>query len=607
MQQAAARRTAALATRAALALAMAAATLGVVGATGAGTAQAAPRTPSAPAAALAAPLPLAAEEVTSPAATSLGSGRTDVFWRLPNGHLAYRYRLAGGSWSRRLDLGGSLASQPTVVSTGAGRVHVFARGTDDTLVHRSASNGTWTAWESLGGVLTSAPAVTSWGSGRLDVVARGTTNALQHRSFTSATGWSAWLTIGGAFTSSPTIAATAVGRFHVFARGRDDGIRHRSFDQATGWTPWEDLGGTSSAQPAAASGGPGLIDVAVRLPDQALAVSRFDGATATWTPFASLGGRLSSGPGAAATGTGSAIRLVAQAPDGLLREIVRTTPAGAWGAYTRIDPLQPFQGLGTWVDVFDYATLDPATAVADMRSRGVRTLYLSTARFNGTTDFFDAVEAGQWLDAAHANGLKVVGWYLPAYGNMARDVDRTVAISTFVSPGGQRFDAVGVDIERLDEVTLAQFNSLLVTHLAQVRARTDAMIAAIPPSPFGTQPGNRWAGFPWSGMAAQSDVVVPMILWSFRSNANGTPFTAAQVHDYVLDQTRQARTLTGNRPVSVEGGVDDPGTEATPVTADRVTAFVAAVGEGGAIGGSHYDYATTATGLWPALAGLNGL
>jgi hypothetical protein len=298
---------------------------------------------------------------------------------------------------------------------------------------------------------------------------------------------------------------------------------------------------------------------------------------------------------------------VAQAPDGLLREIVRPTTTGAWGAYTRIDPLQPFQGLGTWVDVFDYASLDPATAVGDMRSRGVRTLYLSTARFNGTTDFFDAVEAGQWLDVAHANGMKVVGWYLPAYGNMARDVQRTLAIASFVSPGGQRFDAVGVDIERLDEVTLAQFNTLLVSHLSQVRARTDAMMAAIPPSPFATQPGNRWAGFPWSGMAAQSDVVVPMLLWSFRSNPDGSALTAAQVYDYVVGQARQVRSLTGGRPMHVEGGVDDPGTEATPVTADRVDRFVDAVRDGGGIGGSHYDYATTAAALWAPLARLNSL
>jgi hypothetical protein len=43
------------------------------------------------------------------------------------------------------------------------------------------------------------------------------------------------------------------------------------------------------------------------------------------------------------------------------------------------------------------------------------------------------------------------------------------------------------------------------------------------------------------------------------------------------------------------------------VTADRVSRFVDAVIHGASIGGSHYDYATTETALWPTLARLNGL
>ncbi len=587
------RRGVALVTCAALAMATATASVSA-GEAGAAVARGA---------ALAAALPLASIELTSPAPTSLDTGRTDVFTRSSGGDLLYTYRPSGGSWTRNLNLGGDLASQPAVVSTGTGRVHVFARGTDNALWHRSRAAGTWSAWESLGGTLTSAPAVTSWGSGRLDVVARGTDNALRHRSFTSGVGWSAWRSIGGAFTSSPAITATSVGRFHVFARGRDGGIRHRSFSTTSGWTPWEDLGGASTAQPAAASPGAGLLDVVVRRSDSALWLRRFASGTG-WTSWTSLGGQATSGPGAVAVG--QAVRVVTLGPTGFYRESVRSTPSGTWSAWAGIDPYQPFRRLGTWVDVFDYAALDPAVAVPAMRDRGVRVLYLQTARFNGTTDFFDPTEAGQWLDAAHAAGLKVVGWYLPAYGDMARDVRRTVAIARFVSPGGQRFDAVGVDIERLDEVTLSQFNTLLVTHLSQVRAQMDAAVGAIVPSPFATDPGNRWAGFPWAAVGARSEVVLPMALWSFRSNPDGSPYSADQVYAWVLDQVQRARSLTGRR-VSVEGGVNDPGTERTPVTADRVDRFVDAAIDGGAIGGSHYDYATTDASFWPILARLNGL
>jgi hypothetical protein len=548
-----------------------------------------------------APPPLAAAELSSPAVAALEPGRLDVFTRSAAGRLVHQYRPAGGSWTRSLDLGGALRSQPAVVSFGPGRLDVFVRGTDDALWHRWFSSGSWSRWEPLGGGLSSAAAVASWAPGRLDVFVRGTDDAVWRRTFVSGQGWSGWQRLGGRFTSSPAAVAWEAGRLDVFVRGTDNAAYQRSFTTAAGWTGWVRLGGVLSSQPAVASPGVGLIDLVVRGSDGAYWLKRHT--AAGWSGWASLHGQFDSGP--AATDVGDDVRLVGRSPNGSLYEALRPSPASSWGAWTRIDPYVPFRGLATWVDVFDYATLDPATAVPDMRSRGVRVLNLATARFNGTTDMFDAVEAGQWLDLAHQNGMKVMGWYLPAYGDMARDVRRTVAIANFVSPGGQRFDAIGVDIERLDEVSLPVFNTRLVDHLAQVRTQADPMLAAIVPSPFATDPGNRWAGFPWAAVGGQSDVLVPMALWSFRTNPGGSPFTPDQVYAWVLDQTRRARSLAG-RPVTVEGGVDDPGTENTPVTADRVDRFVDAVLDGGAIGGSHYDYATTLAAFWPILAPLNG-
>ena len=551
------------------------------------------------------PSSLPALEAGSPAVASLGSGRTDLFTRSSAGDLLHQYRPAGGSWTRILNLGGDLASQPAAVSWAPGRLDVFARGTDNALWHRWYSSGQWSAWESLGGRLASAPAVAAWESGRLDVVIRGTTGALAYRSFVSGSGWSSWANLGGTLTSSPTITAWAPGRLDVFARGTGNVLRHKWFTSAGGWSAWESLGGNLVTQPAAASAGEGQLDVVMR-GNRDMWLKRFVRGSG-WTSWATLGGTTISGPG---IGTSAgAMRVVAKWSNGRAHERVRRTATGTWSNWTAADPYRPFRRLGTWVDVFDYASLDPATAVADMQARGVRVLYLSTARFNGTTDFFDEAEAGQWLDAAHAAGIKVVGWYLPAYGNMTRDVRRTVAIADYVSPGGQRFDAIGIDIERLDEVTRAQFNTRLVTHLQQVRAQTDVVMGAIVPSPFATDPGNNWQGFPWADMGRYSDVVLPMALWSFRDGCSGAEvcaFTPNQVYAWVADQITRARSLSG-RPVSVEGGVDDPGVERTPVTTARVSRFVDATIDAGAIGGSHYDYATTADALWTPLERLNDL
>jgi Repeat of unknown function (DUF346) len=556
-----------------------------------------------PATAAVAPVP--STEVTSPAVTGLEPGRVDLFWRTTSGRLAHRYRPAGGSWTRQLDLGGTLASQPAAVSWAPGRIDVFARGTNNTLVHRWYRNGSWSGWESLGGTLASAPAVASWGSGRLDVFVRATNGALRQRTYVSGQGWSGWSKRGGALTSSPAATSWGSGRIDVVARGSGNALLHRSFSDGAGWSAWRTLSGGLISQPAVAAPAPGRLDVFARRTGTAMWTRRL--VNGTWSGWTSLGDTPASGPSASATG--DAVHVATKRTGGRYATATRSTPTTAWGRWSSVDALLPFRRLSTWVDVFDYATLDPETAIADMVTHDVRTLFLATARFTSTDDFHDAAEAGAWLDAAHDAGIRVVGWYLPAYGDMDRDVRRTVAIATFTSPGGQRFDAVGVDIERLDEVTRAQFNARLVDHLAQVRAATDTMTAAIVPSPFATDPGNNWEGFPWAAVGARSDVVVPMALWSFRDACPGAevcPLTGNQVYNWVLDQTRRARALSG-RPVTVEGGVNDPGTENTPVTTARVTRFVDAVIDGGAIGGSHYDYATTPAALWPVLDRLNDL
>jgi hypothetical protein len=549
----------------------------------------------------AAALPLSSAETDSPAVTSLNFGRTDLFTRSSAGDLLHRYRRSGGWWTRSLNLGGDIASQPAAVSWASGRMDVFARGTDNALWQRTFTDGAWLPWKRLGGLLTSAPSVASQASGRLDVFVRNTDDGVSYKSFRSGSGWAAWKRLGGAITSSPAATSWASGRLDVVVRNVHNDLSHKSFSNGT-WSSWQRItGATLTSQPAIASPGTGQLDVVARSADNTMQQVRF--ASGSWSSWSTIGTRtFTSGPGAG--DRGNDVQVVGRSSGAFVYESTRPGPGFDWSAWTAVDQYLPFRRLATWVDTLDYASLSPVSAVANMQARGVRTLFLSTARFNSANDFFDETEMGQWLDAAHAAGLEVVGWYVPAYGDMARDVRRTVAIGEYRSPGGQRFDAIGVDIERYGsdgEVDHATFNTRLVTHLSQVRAASPSVIAAIVPSPFGTDPGNRWEGFPWSSIGPRSEVVVPMALWSFRAG-----FDAAEVHDWVEEQIDRTQAFTG-RPVHTEGGVIGEGS--TPVTADRVQAFVDAVIDAGGIGGSQYDYATMPnnTTLWTILAQLNDL
>ena len=58
-------------------------------------------------------------------------------------------------------------------STVPAQTHVFARGTDGSVMHYDG-----TRWQSLGGRVVGSPDACSWGRNRIDVVVRGTNNHL---------------------------------------------------------------------------------------------------------------------------------------------------------------------------------------------------------------------------------------------------------------------------------------------------------------------------------------------------------------------------------------------------------------------------------------------
>jgi hypothetical protein len=561
------------------------------------------RTPAAEAAIPALP----AAELSSPAVTASSPGRVDVFVRTSSGRLSYRYRLPGGSWTRSLDLGGSLASQPAVTSRA--RMHVAVRWTDNTIRYRSSTASGWGKWTSLGGTFTSAPAIASPTAGRIDVVARGTDGRLRWRTRTDGS-WSSWRTLSGVVASSPAMVSRSTGRLNLMARRADGRLITRSYTASGGWSGWSDRGGSLASQPAVTSPAADRLDVVARHRDGTMRLRRWYAPTG-WGPWTTMaGGPFSSGPGA--TRDRAAIRVVAVQTNGSLRTATRSNVSASWSSWSSLDALRPVRGLGTWIDAFDY-DLDPEASVADMKARGVRTLYLATARFLPTPsgqDFQDEALMGRWLDAAHAAGIKVVGWYVPGYGDLARDVRRTVAIERYVSPKGNRFDAIGIDIERFrdpgkpvsqwnGEVFKDEFLTSLVTHLQQVRSKTHAVVVAIVPTPYATNPGNRWSGFPWASVGKYSDVTVPMVLWTFRAG-----YTPSQVRTYVANEITRARSLTGDR-VHVEGGVDGEGS--IVVTSTYMRAFVDGAFDAKAIGGSNYDYRTTKPTYWTILARLNDL
>jgi hypothetical protein len=252
-----------------------------------------------------------------------------------------------------------------------------------------------------------------------------------------------------------------------------------------------------------------------------------------------------------------------------------------------------YEGAGAWVDVYDTrgesggAAVTPA-AVDAMADAGVRTLYLQVARDDqeGTPELEDPGLAARFLVRAHERGLRVVGWYVPRFGDLDRDLDHLRAIADF-DVLGHRFDGVAVDIEWTQSVSDANERSdRLVELSAGLRDHVGAdPLGAIVLPLVQIEVVNTafWPDFPWDELAPLYDAWLPMGYWTDRTTASGYRDAAT----YTTENLQRLESHLGDdAPVHAIGGL---GEDSTPAD---IAGFVAAVEAEGAIGASIYDWAT---------------
>ncbi len=266
-----------------------------------------------------------------------------------------------------------------------------------------------------------------------------------------------------------------------------------------------------------------------------------------------------------------------------------------------------YEGLGAWVDVYDYVPVyqKPAEpqlaipeAVEELAARGVRTLFLQATRLDPRSPegIVDRALVGEFLQRARARGMRVVGWYLPKFADLDVDLANLLLIRDFEFHG-HRFDGIAVDIEwRQDVPHSAERNRRLVQLSSRLRQAVgnDALGAIVLP-PVLTEVVNPayWPDFAWSEVAPYYDVWLPMTYWTFRTSSSGY----RDGHRYTEESIRRLRANLGNPAAAVHpiGGIADAATE------EDYRDFVRAARENGAVGLSMYDLRTTHERGWAAL------
>jgi hypothetical protein len=255
--------------------------------------------------------------------------------------------------------------------------------------------------------------------------------------------------------------------------------------------------------------------------------------------------------------------------------------------------ISPFQGMGTWIDIYDPSWRHPRAAAADMADRGVRTLYLQTSNFSRPSPFVYKQRTERFLEAAHDHGMRVVAWYLPGFVDIALDERRSLAAIRFRTDRGDRFDAFGLDIESPEVRDPAVRSRRLVVLSDRLReAVGDYPLGAIIASPRAMERNpTYWPRFPYAHLAAVYDVFLPMTYYTWRvSGLEGARWYTTKNIVIIRREVGSDRV-----PIHVIGGIANE-------SGDRETrGFVRAVREHGIIGASFYTFPSTARSQWPTL------
>lgn len=265
------------------------------------------------------------------------------------------------------------------------------------------------------------------------------------------------------------------------------------------------------------------------------------------------------------------------------------TAGQARAATAPVVSVDAYRGAGSWVDIYSSAALArPEAVVARLKAQGVRTLYLETANFRQrpNVDIVWTAATTRFLDAAHANAIRVVAWYYPGLTNLGLDLRRSLAAVNFRTPQGQAFDSLALDIESTLIAPGPRRNSALLALSRALRARVGGSypLGAIIPDARSTAPSRSlWPGFPYRGISPLFNVFLPMA------------YSTLRVHgpDAIFDYTRfnvgyvRARTLRPAAPVHPIAGL------ANGINAAEARAAVNGARASRALGTSFYNYRLT--------------
>ncbi len=289
-------------------------------------------------------------------------------------------------------------------------------------------------------------------------------------------------------------------------------------------------------------------------------------------------------------------RLLAAAAIAVAAGAVVSLPFGSGRQTARAANTSVYSGLGTWISIFGTkAYTQPAAVASAIAARGVKTVYVETSNDSQPADVVRPKQLGRLVDDLHAEGLRVVAWYLPGFVKPALDLRRALAAIRFQTATGGTFDGFALDIESSAVKRASVRSARVITVSRELREAVgpDYPLGAIIPSPRGMQiKPAYWPAFPYAQLAESYDVFLPMVYWTYSVDGPDGAY------GYLAWALALLRAGVGNPdvPIHLVGGTS------YRASVDEQRAFAQLVADDGRLAGwSLYDWFGTKPAVWRAL------
>jgi hypothetical protein len=230
---------------------------------------------------------------------------------------------------------------------------------------------------------------------------------------------------------------------------------------------------------------------------------------------------------------------------------------------------------------------DVNAMVARASAAGLTHIYVRTG--SSVDGFYAQPFLDQVLPAAHAAGLRVLGWDFPYLSDVGADIGRAVAAITYVTPTGDRLDGFSPDIETGSEGVALTVESA-VAYANGLRAAVGAeypLIATVPnPTDYMVE------RYPYAEVTAPFDAIAPMVYWLNREPDSDVA-------------TALDRLVPLGKPVLPIGQAYDGGPEGGrpgPPTPSELARFFTAAAQHGASGVSFWSWQHATQETWDAIA-----